>query len=210
MPTPIPECIVVFDVNVWLDAATLITQPFSWDEFDAIARSVNSLPAPHPDVRYDCLRAIAMSRTGFYDSANQRLEVWTSAHIDRLVISKALEVVRDRAGRRWTQATAEGLVEDFLYQVLDDTGGGTVGDIVVPMGNPPLDHEDGCVYRTAMDAGDDHMSRKVIVTRDRSFRQSAPSIGTFVDVVTPAEYVSELRKARRPTFPRPPFRPSEP
>ena len=31
-----------------LDAATLITQPFSWDEFDAIARSVNSLPAPHP------------------------------------------------------------------------------------------------------------------------------------------------------------------
>ena len=79
-----------------------------------------------------------MSRTGFYDSANQRLEVWTSAHIDRLVISKALEVVRDRAGRRWTQATAEGLVEDFLYQVLDDTGGGTVGDIVVPMGNPPL------------------------------------------------------------------------
>ena len=74
------------------------------------------------------------------------------------------------------------LSPDFLYQVLDDTGGGTVGDIVVPDGQPSTDHEDGCVYRTAMDAGDDP-SRKGDRDKGTVVPAKAHHRSAFVDVV---------------------------
>ncbi len=45
----------------------------------------------------------------------------------------------------WPQA-----VRDLVY----DLSGGRVLDVTIPAGTPPLSHEDGLVYRTAVSAGE--------------------------------------------------------
>ena len=60
---PDERVLVVLDVNIYLDMARLLGDPFSWDAFDAALAVHATEPNPHPaDARIDSLRAIASLR----------------------------------------------------------------------------------------------------------------------------------------------------
>ena len=70
--------VVVLDVNIYLDVADELGEPFTWEKFEA---ALSGAPC-------HSLRAIAMLRTGAFPDG-RKVEVWTSEHIDRLVALKA-------------------------------------------------------------------------------------------------------------------------
>lgn len=202
-----PPALVVFDVNVYVDIAGLVTQPFDWNQLETVAASHWNDALPHPtDARLDSLRAVLMSKTGRIGttSASEGLEVWTSAHIDYLVVQKVHEKITDTAGRRWTKVNSEDFLDNLVYDlVFDMTHGATLGEIKLPLNFPPLDYEDGCVMRTAKEAGEDPASLRYCVTRDRDFREAcrADQLEPSVQVLYPHEWVTALRNARRPQIP---------
>lgn len=158
---------VVFDVNIYLDIADLLGPPFTWVAFSAATAQHSNYPLPNrADGRVDSLRAVAVCQSGRF-AASHPLAVWTSAHIDSLVRRKAAE----RLG--WTYTEAQHLVDLLVHGIMTDSDGGTLG-LMLPYGNPPLDHEDGMVYaacRDAMDA-DDVLVERFCVTRDPRFPPS--------------------------------------
>jgi hypothetical protein len=200
-----PPVVVVFDVNIYVDVARLIVQPFTWQKFDLLASQTMNLPVPHRDsALYDSLRAIAMSRSGAVGTGED-LEVWTSEHIDNLVISKIHAETVGPDGVAWSEQNAVALHDELVNTlVFDMTRGGSVGRILAALNNPPLDHEDGCVMRTAVDAGVAVESPRYCVTRDRDFRAAYldDQLEPSVKVLFPSEWIEILRKARRPDLRR--------
>jgi hypothetical protein len=193
--------IVVFDVNIYLDVARLLGPPFSWDRFDEAVIACRNEKLPHPhDAAYDSLRAIAVSRSGRF-AGSHKLEVWTSAHIEGLVRHKAAQPVAgstpEERGLGWLWEDADNLVASLVGDlVYDQSFGGTVGEVPIPYGAPPLSHEDGCVYETARSAGEeDQFPYRYCVTRDRELRQAR--LPGEIDVLFPHEWVQQTREARR-------------
>ena len=193
---------VVFDVNVLLDVAQLVGPPFTWTKFTDAATRHSSLPVPwHADRRVDSLKAVALTTSGRF-AGPELLEVWTSAHIDELLVSKAMQPVDgdkpETRGLGWSRDDAEGLLSDFLDElVYEATSGGEVQFDGV-YGHPPLDHEDACVFTTALQAAADAAppSIKYCVTRDRAFRQ-ASHLDLKVLILYPDEFVRMVRESRR-------------
>lgn len=195
--------VVVFDVNVYLDVANLLGPPFTWDKLSKAAASVAREPVPHRnDLAYDSLRAIAACTSGRF-AGSESLEVWTNAHIDKMVRSKARQPASPdpRTGHRglgWGGDEANGLVTELIEGLTARSLGGTLGD-TYPDGNPPLDHEDGMVYGACKWlAGDDPLCMVYCVTRDRGFI-SAHSNGSLTKhsyVLTPTRFLLLLRSAR--------------
>jgi hypothetical protein len=193
---------VVFDVNILLDVAEFVGPPFTWAKFTSAAVRHQAAPVPHPsDRRVDSLKAVALTRSGHF-AGPEMLEVWSSAHIDKLLVRKAAQP-RDgdspeTRGLGWSRDDAEGLLHDFLYDlVFDSTGGGRV-ELDGVHGHPPLDHEDACVFTTALQAADDATppSIKYCVTRDRAFRQ-ARHLSSNVLVLYADEFVRLVQRSRR-------------
>lgn len=193
---------VVFDVNVYLDVAGLLGPPFSWEKFQELAAQTSVAPLPnHGDRRVDSLRAIAACSGGRF-AGQDRLEVWTSDHIDRLVELKATQpLVGDRAedrGLGWSSDDAQNLLVDLVDElVYEKTEGGSVALVGIE-GRPPLDHEDACVFTTAVGAAGDIVppSIKYCVTRDANFR-TAEGLNPNVTVLYPYEFVQLVRRSRR-------------
>lgn len=98
--------LVVFDCNVYLDIACLLGPPFSWANFDAAAARAARQTVPHPvNPAVDSLRAVAACASGTF-TGDETLEVWTNAHIDKLVRGKA---VQPHAPRRDDRVPRSGL-----------------------------------------------------------------------------------------------------
>lgn len=195
--------VVVFDCNIYLDVARLLGPPFSWEKFNAAAaRAVNQ---PVPDLSepaHDSLRGIAACTSGRF-AGEETVEVWTSAHIDKLVRGKAAQsTARDPEtgynGLGWAWEDAQSLVTDLISGTTQRSNGGTVGDHP-PVGNPPLDHEDGMVYGACRRlAAEDPLAQVYCVTRDKQFvnahRQGR--LAPHIRVVAPAVFVALIRKSR--------------
>jgi hypothetical protein len=195
--------VVVFDVNVYLDIAELLGAPFTWEKLaSAVAPQMGS-PCPHPtDSRIDSLRAVALCTSGRF-AGDQQLEVWTSSHIDHLVVHKLTQptaaATQELTGLGWDLPASEYLLESLVYDlVYDKSGGGSVGEVKIAAGSPPLSHEDGLVFRTALEAGEAGASSlvKYCITNDREFRKSEPSLTSEVLVLYPFEWVKLVRQAR--------------
>lgn len=192
--------VVVLDVNVFIDVAELLGAPFTWEKFEAKAAEVKSLPVPYvADERIDCLRAISYCRQAEV-IPGEPLEVWTSKHIDDLVAHKAEQPTtanrpEDR-GLGWSRADALELTERLVRDLVEETYGDTVKEIQGHIWTRPLSHEDGCVYKTAYQAGDDELSPRICVTRDGPFRQA--NLGPRVTLYHPDEFILYLRDARKP------------
>lgn len=201
----LPPVVVVFDVNIYVDIAGLVASPFNWADFTSVAGQVMNHPAPHNEnAAYDSLRAVAMSATGQVGTG-EALEVWTSEHIDKLTISKVRSEVVDRTGAPWSEEHAVNFHDELVNTlVFDLTRGGSVGRILDPADSPPLDHEDGCVMRTAIAAGAVVESRRYCVTRDGPFRTAflEEQLEPSVEVLYPSEWIEILRRARRPSWRR--------
>lgn len=194
--------VAVFDCNIYLDVAELLGPPFSWDSFDAATARIAREPVPHPDDRaYDSMRAIASCTSGNF-AANEPLEVWTNAHIDKMVRGKAIHPVtpaeNGRAGLGWDPDEAQWLVDALVHGVVQDSSGGSLGESF-PAGNPPLDHEDGMVYGACRQlAGEDPLAKVYCITRDRGFLKAARGgqLGDHAIVITPSSFVQLVRAAR--------------
>lgn len=174
--------VVVLDVNIFLDVARALGEPFSWAKFEA---SLASSPAPS-------VQAIAVLRSGKLPDG-RAVEVWTSDHIDRLVALKASQSStatdeRDR-GLGWSVANAQDLIDVLVTDLVIETSGGSVGEVQISYGTPPLDHEDGCVYATVRDAGFDGVVyvERYCLTRDGQFRHA--QLPGLIDVLEPHEWV---------------------
>lgn len=199
MPDPAPPAVhvVTFDVNVYLDVAELLGPPFTWEKFnDAAAAHANS-PLPHPNPAVDSLRALAVTTTGRF-AGPIPLEVWSGDHIDGLTYEKAIQpraaATPEERGLGWTPEDAEGLVQDLIWGLVDRSGGGLCEMPRIPYGNPPLSHEDGMVYRTAADSGDEPCDR-FCITNDRLFREA--DLPGPITVLYPAQWVELVRSSRR-------------
>lgn len=183
--------LVVFDVNVYLDVARLLGEPFSWEGFSALATRAAQWPTP-TDPMFDSVRAIATTLSGRF-AGMEPLEVWTSDHIDDTVEFKAAQA--PLAGLGWSAAAAGDLVVDLIGEVCVRSHGGSV-PVEISYGAPPLDHEDGLVYRTANEAGDPSVYyERYCVTRDREFHEAM--LPGPIEVLTPREFVSYVRLARQ-------------
>lgn len=196
--------VIVLDVNVYLEVAALLGPPFSWEKFDArAAKSVNEDHPCHETPEVDSLRVIAMCTSGRF-AGEVTAEVWTNAHIDGLVRSKAShpEVPAVPSGHRglgWSPEDAQSLVDDLVTGITRRSSGGTLGANGVPDGDPPLDHEDGMVFGACRElVGDDPLCNVFCVTRDRDF-VDAYKRGDLPDhtrVLTPPAMVALMRAAR--------------
>lgn len=195
--------LVVFDVNVYLDAASLIGAPFSWEAFDAIAASTTKVPVPHPaDGAYDSLRAIATCLSGTF-AGSAPVQVFTNDHIEDMIHSKAQHPVvptpgSDLKGLGWSRGNADALLQDFVWEVGNRSSGYCIPS-GIPDGNPPLDHEDGMVYGACKYlAGEDPLAAVYCVTRDGPFRNAAKAgrLTGHTKVLHPAQFVGLVRSAR--------------
>lgn len=195
--------VVVFDVNIYLDVASLVQPPFTWEQFNQIAASLAGAPVPHPvDRAFDSLRAIAACTSGRF-AGPEPLEVWTNDHIDKLVRSKASQSITPDPltgyrGLGWPDNDAESLGESLLKDLVETSGGGALGGHY-PDSNPPLDHEDGMVYGACRSlSSDDLLSHVYCVTRDRGFLDAAKrgDLSNHTRVMTPSTFVALTRSAR--------------
>lgn len=184
---------VVLDVNVYLDVAREIGDPFSWEKFDA---ALTGSPS-------HSVLTVAALRSGTTPDGVQ-VEVWTSDHIDYLVALKAsLPVVADEErdrGLGWSEAGAQTLVDLLVGDLTDVTNGGSIGEVPTSYGTPPLDHEDGCVYATIRDCGhaDIYYDRQCL-TRDGHFLRSR--LPGLIDVLHPRDwFLAHQAKSRAIAF----------
>ncbi|WP_410658401.1 hypothetical protein [Amycolatopsis sp. lyj-112] len=194
--------VVVFDCNVYLDVADSLGAPFSWTSFNAAVARVAKDPVPHPvDRANDALRAIAVCMSGRF-AGPETIEVWTNAHIDKIVRGKATHpIVADEAGYSglgWAEPEAQALIDEFIGNLIAQSNGGTLGDSF-PDGNPPLDHEDGMVFGACRWlAGDDPLAEVYCVTSDKGFLKASKEgrLGSHTRVMTPSTFVRLIRAAR--------------
>lgn len=199
-----PSNAVVFDVNVYLDVAELLGPPFTWEKFATAAARYRGLPLNGQDRRIDSLRAIAVATSGKF-TTHVPLQVWTSDHIDDLVALKAGQPkdggCPEDCGLGWSPDDAAALVDDLVWDlVYDKSGGGACRNVEIPYGSPPLSHEDGIVYRTAEQCGDEAI--KYCVTNDRTFRTA--DLPGDITVLYAYEWVDLIRRSRaRIAMPRP-------
>ena len=190
---------MVLDVNIFLDVADLVGEPFSWSKFRAAVAAARNLPVPALDERVDSLRVIAHCLSGQVIDG-EPLEVWTSKHIDDLVAHKASQPTNaatpELTGLGWSKANAVDLVKTLVWDLVEGTYGYTVNELLGHEWHPPLSHEDGYVYQSAYKAGDDELSLRYCITRDVGFRGA--TLPPRVSVLHPDEFILMLRNARRP------------
>lgn len=191
--------LVVFDVNVYLDAARATGEPFTFAEFDRIVAAHGADPVPSRSKNIDSLRAIATTLSGRF-VGQIPLEVWTSDHIDVLTATKAshpvnAQIDEDR-GLGWSRVNSQALVDHLIAELcFPRSNGGSVGRIPISYGTPPLSHEDGTVYATARDAGATGvLYERFCVTRDKEFRLAA--LPGEITVLYPHEWVAYCRRAK--------------
>lgn len=196
---------MVFDCNIYLDVGRALGAPFSWKAFEAKVAQLSKAAVPHPfDQAFDSVRAIALCTSGRF-AGSEPVEVWTSAHIDRVVRGKAMQstVPDPETGFRglgWSQEDAQGIVTDLIGSLTERSNGGTLGsDVVRPEGRPPLDHEDGLVYGgCCWLAGEDPLCKVYCVTHDRGFIEAYKKrrLAAHTRVLTPAKFIALNRVAR--------------
>lgn len=190
-------------MNVYLDVASLLGAPFSWEDFDALSASVGSATVPHPGhPAYDSLRAIAACLSGKFAGA-ETVEVFTNNHIEDMVHAKAQHPIEpahglDHRGLGWSREDADLLLERLVWEVTDRSNGGCV-PTATPDGHPPLDHEDGMVFGACKYlVGDDPLATVYCVTRDRGFLTAAEEgrLSGHTKVLSPGKFVALVRAAR--------------
>ncbi len=195
--------LVVFDCNIYLDAANLLGPPFGWEKFDEAVARLASVAVPHPkDRAHDSLRAMAVCTSGRF-VRDELLEVWTSSHIDTMVRAKAAQPtaanpVTGHRGLGWPPEAAEALVDDMVHGLVERSGGDVLSSHV-PDGNPPLDHEDGMVYGACRYlAGQDPLAEVYCVTRDRGFLDAYRdgALGRHTRVLGPSQFLALIRAVR--------------
>ncbi len=197
MPDEGDACVVVPDVNIFLNIARHVGRPWDIGEFGEVAAPLRK-PSTQKSGIFDSVRCIDWCMTKL-SPHSLRIAISTADHILNTVFYKATQplhsVEHNGQGLGWSKADAEKII-DFIQDIVKFTSGANLG-FVPPRGNPPLDHEDGSVLgaaRAAIQATS--VANGYIVTCDNDFISAAPK-SLDVSVVDPFQWVHECRKAER-------------
>ena len=194
--------VVVLDCNIYLDVARVVGGPFTWAKFVALVAQMAKEPVPSPrGPAFDSVRVVALCMSGRF-AGDEPLEVWTNAHIDRMVRAKASDPTEgvELPGLGWSIEDSEELVDLLIGGVIDASSGGSLGSEGFPDGDPPLDHEDGLVFGACrLLAGDDPLSNVYCVTWDMSFLQAHRDgrLPAHSRVVNASQMAAAIRIARK-------------
>jgi hypothetical protein len=188
--------LVVCDVNIFVDVAELVGEPFSWGKFERLAAERANDPLPHKsNAAYDSLRALGCLVGGTLPDGRP-VEVWTSDNIDYSVALKLSQSPTaphpDDRGHGWSKLNAQAVVDQLVRTIVERTSGGSTGFHEVAYG-PPLDHEDGCVYATVTEAGhsDAPYYERYCLTRDEPFQKA--DLRGLIDRMAPHTWVQKHR-----------------
>lgn len=200
MTAPIDDAhVVVFDINVYLDAARLLGAPIEWDDFLRLGKELSAGRVPTYDRSgKDSVVALYHATTGVF-AQPERLSVWTSNHIENNILRKATQPTdadhEDDRGLGWSVDDAKTILRNLHDALVWDCGDGDVVEAKIPYGPPELGREDGLVLRTALEAGEP-WDIKYCVTKDRKFR-SLGDPDDKVIVLQPHQWVGLVRDSRR-------------
>jgi hypothetical protein len=194
--------LVVFDVNIYLDVAQHLGPGASWEDFLCAAAESAVVQAVRPNTRIDSLLALAISKNGSYGK-DQLLEIWSGKHLDDATYLKLVQPEdavgadfrSEDVGFGWSHSEADAFMGDIFDPFWEKTGGYV--SRALSYESPPLDHEDGCVYATARDAGAEKIYyERYCVTRDKEFRNA--DLRGDITVLHPHEWVTHMRQKMNP------------
>lgn len=158
---------VVFDVNVYIDVARQCGPSFTWETLPS-----SSFDDVETDHQRGAQYALRIAREGRYIGPIA-LELWTSTHITDMVVTKLISELN------WDDSDAERYGQEMLDQCYRTRGAElTVG---IARQSPPLDHEDGLVFATAVAS-----QAQFLVSNDADFVAVDRING--VEVMTPHQW----------------------
>lgn len=206
MPEP-QRHVVVFDCNVYVDAARSFPPPVSWASIaDAVVHHAKPEFKPRLPLRQvDSLKALAITTSGWF-RPGEPLEIWIGHHIvdtvDHILQMSTKPDSLGRYGLGWRQADATAFVEDIMLHRMRLTGGTHVGDPSAEAA-PPLDHEDGKVFGICREVTrrDPTITCYCVTNDQRTFIKHARqgSLGKHTKVITPSQFVALVQAARMPS-----------
>lgn len=190
--------VFVFDINIWLDVATLLS-PYPTPEMrNRLTTSVDARPSPdisQPEV--DSYRCWLMAGSGVF-AGPLAATLFISEYMLEVLYTKLIQpdtavAMQDR-GLGWERDEAEDFIEDAVLGVAQTP---VDADHDEPSGavlNPPLDHEDGRVLACALKVGAHYL-----VTRDRDFDRVRDhrSVRPTLTICRPGDVMSRIRKFER-------------
>lgn len=181
---------VVFDLNIYLDIARLLDQPYA--EAKLHSAILDHRPNTERSNRQmEAGKAVAMCSTGNLSGA-QRLQVWSSSWIERGVENVAKRSVVEK-GLGWSAQNAAALRTDLITTTAVGRSNGSSLQTVRGISYNGLSPDDSAVFHTASQALA-LCSRSFCVTSDQDFRDKAPRSG--VQMLSPGQLVDLIRQAR--------------
>lgn len=178
---------VVFDCNVYLDVLRLTPPPDSLSALSARVFRQQPVTSTANGTYIDAVTALAFTMRGSFIQGqveHHPLHVWTCEHI--------VDTARYKATPEYAD-----LIEQLIVDLVDTTNG-TWAHAMFPVGNPPLDHEDGNVYAACRYIEDKNPHDQVYcVTSDKDFLKfgRSPSRPGMVRVISPRMLVAAMRAA---------------
>jgi len=164
---------VIYDVNVYLDVAEQLGPAFAWESLPPLT-SVRS--HPHLGAQF----ALSIAREAHF-AGPLPLELWTSTHITDLLLRKLSSILA------WKRDDAEWFTQEMLDEAYRSKGAEL--SVHIARQSPPLDHEDGLVFATAVAAHADYL-----VTSDKDFTPVDQRNGVYV--MTPHDWACYVQNWR--------------
>jgi hypothetical protein len=182
--------IAVPDVNVYLTVANLLGPGFTAQEFMAKVQEAKD-PSRLPDVFTLFASLLKPHPDG------SAIQITSGEHILKTAAWKAIQPTAahtdEDSGLGWRKDDIH-CITDIIYDLVDTTGGELI-NLNGAFMHPPLDYEDGCVMRCALDARKDQaLFRRFCITYDRKMTAKM-KVCRQVTVCSPEEWCRDIRAA---------------
>jgi hypothetical protein len=120
---PLPPVIVVFDMNIYIDVARLVKEPFSKETMHMKVMSHRHSPRSTSNSLISSAQVVAICASGVF-AGTQKLQVWTNSWIENGVVRVAKRP-KDERGLGWSQGNAELLRSDLIHDTVVTPSGGS-------------------------------------------------------------------------------------
>lgn len=187
----LPPIVVVFDLNVYLDVARLIDEPYSKSKLQLKMLNQPTAPTRQEANQFASGKAVLFCSTGIF-AGLQKVEVWTNTWIEKGIVRMAQRQPH-QDGLGWSEVGAKGLYQDLLMDSLvkPSKGQSLQADKRAKYGD--LSWDDSQVLHTALQAAS-FGRRTYCVTGDREFRRT--TVSNSVEMLTPTELVKRMKDLR--------------
>lgn len=189
----LPPVIVVFDMNIYIDVARLVKEPFSRQTMQIKVMGHKHNPDSNPNPLISSAQVVGICASGVF-AGSQKLQVWTNSWIENGVVRVAKRP-RNERGLGWSEGNAELLRTDLIHDTVVTPSGGRSVPADKTANYAGLSWDDSQVLHTAL-----HVLRlspdstSICLTNDKEFRNT-DSCGP-VTMLTPEEFLLLIRTAR--------------